>query len=329
MNFLEFYKKIENRLLDAILSLWASGNLEMQQYLKYILKKEPIVSDVVFQNTFPWEPSKESFGDLKHIFKEDFIDALNNVKNKEYQFPKTRIPYKHQIESWDALLNKKKSIAVTTGTGSGKTECFMLPVIQDIHENCKNQEGINAIFIYPLNALIASQKKRLNAWCSSLDGVYYSLLTKDTPERNSSREILKEALPELITRTQIRDTPPQILFTNPTMLEFMMVRNRDVPILQKSKGKLRWILLDEAHTLTGSKAAEMAFLIRRIIAAFDTDINNIRFAITSATVGSGNTSELIKFMSLLCGINPENIQIVSGKRVNNQISNDNIYDFND
>lgn len=322
MNFLEFYTKIENRLLDAILSLWATGNLEMQQYLKYILKKEPIISDVVFQNTFPWEPSEKSFENLNYIFKKDFIEALDSVKDKEFQFPKDRIPYKHQIESWDALLNKNKSIAVTSGTGSGKTECFMLPVLQDIHLNCNNQEGINAIFIYPLNALIASQKKRLHAWCSSLEGVHYSLLTGETLERSSSKEILINALPELITRQQIRETPPQILFTNPTMLEYMMVRNSDVPILQKSKGKLRWILLDEAHTLTGSKAAEMAFLIRRIVAAFDVDIKNIRFAITSATVGSGNTSELTKFMSSLCGIPEINIQVISGKRVNNQISDE-------
>ena len=68
MNFLDFYTKIENRLLDAILSLWATGNLEMQQYLKYILKKEPIISDVVFQNTFPWEPSEKSFENLNYIF---------------------------------------------------------------------------------------------------------------------------------------------------------------------------------------------------------------------------------------------------------------------
>src|SRR5690606_34617828 len=148
------------------------------------------------------------------------------------------------------LLNNKKSIAVTTGTGSGKTECFMLPVLHDIYENCKEQQGINAIFLYPLNALIASQKKRMHAWCSALDGINYALLTGDTPN-TSNRNDKERNRPQLISREQIRATPPQILFTNPTMLEYMLVRNADVPILEKSKGKLRWILLDEAHTLTG------------------------------------------------------------------------------
>ncbi|GAB1858041.1 DEAD/DEAH box helicase [Flavobacteriaceae bacterium MHTCC 0001] len=324
MNFKEFYNKTENRLTDAILSLWATGDKEMQDYFKFLLSQEPIMADAVFQNTFPWEQDLLTFGQTSNIFKQEFIDALDAIKDPDFQFPKTRHPYKHQLKSWKMLLNRNKSIAVTTGTGSGKTECFMLPVIHDINENCKNQEGINAIFLYPLNALIASQRKRMHAWCSALDGVRYALLTGDTSNKESSTEKKNRAFPELISREQIRKSPPQILFTNPTMLEYMLVRNADVPILEKSKGSLRWILLDEAHTLTGSKAAEMALLIRRVVSAFDVDIKNLRFAITSATVGSGNTDTLKKFMSDLCGISIDQIEVITGKRVNNQIADKDI-----
>mgnify|MGYP003115253462 CR=1 FL=1 len=320
MNFKEFYTKTENRLTDAILSLWATGDKEMQDYFKFILSQEPIMADAVFQNTFPWEQDQLTFGQTSTVFKQEFIDALDAIKDPDFQFPKTRHPYKHQLKSWEALLNKNKSIAVTTGTGSGKTECFMLPVIQDIHKNSKNQQGINAIFLYPLNALIASQRKRMHAWCSALDGVKYALLTGDTVNKESSKDKKKKALPELISREQIRETPPQILFTNPTMLEYMLVRNADVPILEKSKGSLRWILLDEAHTLTGSKAAEMALLIRRVVSAFEVDIKDLRFAITSATVGSDNADTLKKFMSDLCGISTEQIEVITGEQVNNQIA---------
>lgn len=324
MNFQEFYSKTENRLTDTILSLWATGDKEMQDYFKYILTQEPIIADAVFQNTFPWEQDKLNFGETTHIFKKEFIDALDAIKNPEFQFPKNRNPYKHQIESWKSLLNDKKSIAVTTGTGSGKTECFMLPVLHDIHENCKHQHGINAIFLYPLNALIGSQKKRMHAWCSALEGVNYAILTGDTTNKEKSKEKIKKSLPEIISRDQIRDTPPQILFTNPTMLEYMLVRNADVPILEKSKGKLRWILLDEAHTLAGSKAAEMALLIRRVIAAFEVDVADVRFAITSATVGNDNSDILKKFMSDLCGIDISHIKVIQGKRINTNISENDI-----
>lgn len=324
MNFKDFYNKTENRLTDSILSLWATGDKEMQDYFKFLLSKEPIMADAVFQNTFPWEQSKLNFGQTSNVFKQEFIDALDSIKNPDFQFPKERHPYKHQLKSWEMLLKKNKSIAVTTGTGSGKTECFMLPVIQDIHENSKHSEGINAIFLYPLNALIASQRKRMHAWCSAIDGVKYALLTGDTPNSERSLEKKGNALPEIISREQIRETPPQILFTNPTMLEYMLVRNADVPILEKSNGTLRWILLDEAHTLTGSKAAEMALLIRRVVSAFEVNIKDLRFAITSATVGSGNTDTLKKFMSDLCGISSDQIEVITGKRVNNQIEDKNI-----
>lgn len=319
MNFKNFYHKTENRLYDAVLSLWATGDKDMQDYFKFLLQEEPIIAEAVFQNTFPWEPSALKFQEIK-VFKDKFVNALDQIKDEEFQFPKIRHPYKHQVTSWKNLLQDKKSIAVTTGTGSGKTECFMLPVLHDIYENCKDEAGINAIFLYPLNALIASQRKRMHAWCSAIGGIEYALLTGEIKNSNKTDKEKKDAYPQLITREQIRKSPPNILFTNPTMLEYMLVRNADVPIIEKSKGKLRWILLDEAHTLTGSKAAEMALLIRRVISAFEVDIQDMRFAITSATVGSGNTDDLKKFMAKLCGIKADQIEIISGKRVINQIS---------
>ena len=321
MNFKKFYNQTENRLIDAILSLWATGDKDMQDYFKFLLSEEPIMAEPVFENTFPWEQDQSTFGQTT-VFKEEFIDALDKIKDNEFRFPKNRKPYKHQLKSW-RMLHNNKSIVVTTGTGSGKTECFMLPVLNDIYENCKNQEGINAIFLYPLNALIASQKKRMHAWCSALKGVKYALLTGNTSEKESYEEESK-ASPELISRNQIRNNPPQILFTNPTMLEYLLVRNADVPILDKSKGSLRWILLDEAHTLTGSKATEMALLIRRVVSAFQVTTKNLRFAITSATVGSNNEDILKKFMSDLCGISKDQIEIISGKRVKSQIEDDQI-----
>lgn len=324
MNFKEFYNKAQDRLTDAILSLWATGDKEMQEYFKYLLTQEPIMADSVFQSTFPWEQASVTFGNCTNVFEDKFIKALNGIEEPEFQFPIERHPYKHQLKSWEALLKAQKSIAVTTGTGSGKTECFMLPVLQDIQQNCKNQHGINAIFLYPLNALIASQRKRMHAWCSALEGINYALLTGDTENRVANRNDRERALPQLISREQIRETPPQILFTNPTMLEYMLVRNADVPIIEKSQGTLRWILLDEAHTLTGSKAAEMALLIRRVIDAFGVSIEEVRFAITSATVGDGNAEKLKAFMSNLCGISADKIEVISGARVSSHLEDENI-----
>ncbi|MEN8883686.1 MAG: DEAD/DEAH box helicase [Flavobacteriaceae bacterium] len=326
MNFKEFYKKVDNRLKDAIFSLWATGDKQMQEYIGYLLEKEPVLAAPVFQNTFPWEPGAKVFQQTNDVFSEGFINALSSIADDEFCFPKDRYPYKHQLESWNFLLNNKKSIAVTTGTGSGKTECFMLPVLSDLYTNCRGQVGVNAIFLYPLNALISSQEKRMEAWCNALGGLKYALLTGATKEREKSKKDKNDSS-KVLDRESIRKNPPNILFTNPTMLEYMLVRNKDADILKKSQGKLRWILLDEAHTLTGSKASEMALLIRRVVDAFGVESKDIRFAITSATVGHGNTQSIIQFMAKLCGIDEQQIHVIEGQRVNNQIKESDIPNF--
>ena len=316
MNFKEFYQNTEQRLTDAILSLWATGDVDTQKYLRHIFQQEKLLAEPVFQTTFPWEAHNKTFSNLHSVFDKQFIDALDKIQDKDFRFPKDRLPYKHQVESWDYLINKKKSIVVTTGTGSGKTECFMLPVLYDIYKNCRNLNGINAIFLYPLNALINSQKKRIHAWSKSIGGINYAVYNGNTLENHQGRaNEQNRAYPEIISRELIRREPPQVLFTNPTMLEYILVRNKDVDLLKNSKGKLRWILLDEAHTLTGSAAAETAMLIRRILDAFEVKAEDVRFAATSATVGSGGDAALQRFMSGLSGLPENKIKVVKGKRI--------------
>ncbi|HCQ14495.1 DEAD/DEAH box helicase, partial [Flavobacterium sp.] len=315
IKFKKIYSEIQDRLKESILSLWATGDAQFQNYLSELFEEEKLLAEPVFQNTFPWTPAKETFGDLTNLFDNNFINKLDKIKG-EYEFPKNRNPYVHQIKSWKVLLDEKKSIAVTTGTGSGKTECFMLPVLQDLYDNCQNEPGVRAIFLYPLNALIGSQKKRMDAWVKALDGLTYAVYNGITVDGNTTAKQRSDAFPELIDRKDIRETPPQILFTNPSMLEYILVRDKDVQLLENSKGKLRWILLDEAHTLVGSAATEMALLIRRVVDAFEVNIKDLRFAITSATVGSGEESEnsLKDFMANLCGIEKNQIEIITGKR---------------
>jgi DEAD/DEAH box helicase domain-containing protein len=314
MNFSNFYNNAEQRIIDTMMSLWATGDANMQQYFKSILEQEKVLAKPVFQNMFPWEPSNNTFGQLGDLFGNNFIQKLDQINNPEYQFPANRKPYLHQDKSWRAAIEDNKSILVTTGTGSGKTECFMLPVLHDIHNNYPNSEGINAIFLYPLNALIGSQKKRMHEWCQALGGIKYGIYTGSTNETTTKQKQIT-AYPEVISRQNIRSNPPQILFTNPTMLEYMLVRDKDTTLLKNSSGKLRWILLDEAHTLTGSKASEMALLIRRVVEAFNVDIKYVRFAVTSATVGNGNEDQLKQFMADLCGISVDNIILITGNRV--------------
>ncbi len=141
----------------------------------------------------------------------------------------------------------------------------------------------------------------------------------DTEKDKLSISKTAPAFPQLITRPQIRETPPQILFTNPTMLNYMLVRKEDRPILERSQGKLRWILLDEAHTYTGSSAAELSLQLRRVLDAFGVTIDDVNFAVTSATIGDSSdpeaASRLKSFVSRLTGKSFDSIKVIEGDRI--------------
>ena len=325
MNYKDFYTTAQKRLVDSMVSMWFKGKPKEQEYLRYLLtEEEPLIAEPVFQSIFPWEESRETFGEHSSklgILKPEFVEALSSDRvEKEYRFPIDRHPYKHQTKSWKTMLSDKgKTIVVTSGTGSGKTECFMIPVLQDIAQ--RNEKNcVQAIFLYPLNALMKSQQKRIHAWCNALpEKVTYAIYNGNTEKSSKPQTYTQPKYPQLVTRPQIRQTPPQILFTNPTMLNYMLVRSEDRAILEQSKGKLKWILLDEAHTYTGSSAAELALQLRRVLDAFGVTIDQVNFAVTSATIGDekdpATELKLKTFVSQLTGKAADSIVVIGGKRI--------------
>ena len=342
MNYFSFYKKAEELLIGSLASLWFKGQAREQEYIKRVLtEEEPLFAEPVFQSIFPWEESADSFE--AHSFKlglltSSFVNALSSEEiDKDLRFPLDRHPYKHQTESWRTMLSSRpRTIVVTTGTGSGKTECFMIPVLQDLAKT-NEKNCVQAIFLYPLNALMKSQQKRIHAWCKALpEKVTYAIYNGETDKENRSDRYTAPHYPQLVTRPQIRRTPPQILFTNPTMLNYMLVRAEDREILEKSQGKLKWILLDEAHTYTGSSAAELSLQIRRVLDAFGVTIDQVNFAVTSATIGDESdpktTIKLKTFVSQLTGKPFDDIKIISGKRIipvlNKDVAEDQLSNIN-
>lgn len=319
MNYLEFYKEAKRRITDGLVSVWASGRAAEQESLRELLdEKEPLIAEPIFQTIFPWKTSEKTFEE--HIGKtfgldKDFVEALSNIE-RDFCFPKDRKLYRHQSESWKGMLVDKKTIVVTSGTGSGKTECFIIPVLQDLYrERCKKDfsEGVQAIFLYPLNALMKNQRERIHQWSKALPKpVRYAIYNGEMLEKGKVRG----EEPQVITRDEMRKNPPQILFTNPTMLNYMLVRSSDQSILEKSRGKLRWILLDEAHTYSGSSAAELALQIRRVIDAFDVSLEQVNFAVTSATIGGKEAEEKLKrVVSQLTGKELSDIAVINGERI--------------
>lgn len=344
MKFSEFYEEAQRELTSTFVSMHAKGRTEYADHLRWLFEnkeEEKLVQEPVFQTIFPWEPHTLRMRDLTGLLGEELIDALDVAKFKEpanldakvedMSFKKDIYPYKHQVESWRAVLEENKSILVTTGTGSGKTECFMVPILKDLLDERNRMNGTNpgvqAIFLYPLNALIASQRKRIHAWCDAVNqranvGITYGVYTSDS-EETVNAETIRNFHPQVKDRRTIRTNPPQILFTNPTMLEYMMVRNEDQELVNNSTN-LKWIILDEAHTYNGSSAAELAILIKRVLQLFGKSPADVRFAITSATIGEGKEKEMREFISNLTGKDAATeFHFVSGRRIVPSVDEDN------
>jgi DEAD/DEAH box helicase domain-containing protein len=100
------------------------------------------------------------------------------------------------------------------------------------------------------------------------------------------------------------------------MLEYMLVRAEDRPLMEASQGKLKWIVLDEAHSLVGAAAAEIALLLRRVLLAFYVNPEDVRFIATSATIGSGESvrQQLQRFLADVAGIRDDHVHVIEGRR---------------
>lgn len=240
-----------------------------------------------------------------------FVNAVDGASDQA--FPRTRHPYVHQVEAWRAIADRR-SVIVSSGTGSGKTESFLFPILSDLYSQAQRARdslvGVQALLLYPLNALIESQRRRLHAWAQAAAGrVRYCLYNGQTPEG----PLASTGSSEVADRVELRRSPPPVLVTNATMLEYMLIRPKDAPIRELSKGRLRYIVLDEAHTYSGSQAAEITLLLRRVMEGFGVEPRNIVFIATSATFGSGGEDALRSFLAGLCGRPEAEIRAVVGR----------------
>lgn len=281
-------------------------------------------------------------------------------------------PFQHQIDALKAAVDGKNLI-VATGTGSGKTECFMWPLMAKIAEEAFNSEdtwekrGIRTIIMYPMNALVSDQVSRLRRLIgdpenrfvnilretcgkhvrrpqfgmytgrtpyagpepstdqdkklattlarmafpqSDSEKAYFEQLMKDgrIPSKanmqsylegiRNSRHIPDEEDAELITRFEMQQFCPDILITNYSMLEYMLLRPREAKIWSETK---RWLesniknkllfVIDEAHMYRGSSGGEVALLIRRLFHKLGISRDRVQFILTTASMPDSSTED--------------------------------------
>ena len=172
-------------------------------------------------------------------------------------------------------------MVVATGTASGKTESFLYPILFELYRQHLNGElekpGVRAMILYPMNALANDQRERLGTIRRQLSEAgsgfepTFGQYIGQTPDNAKDRSRHAEAragdrMPgELVFRDEMRQSPPHILLTNYSMLEYLLIRPDDSPLFDAGRGAhWQFIVLDEAHQYRGARGMEMGMLIRRL-----------------------------------------------------------------
>ena len=235
-------------------------------------------------------------------------------------------------------IKKGRHTVVATGTGSGKTEAFLLPLIDHcLHlRDAHADDGVTSVLVYPMNALADDQLRRLRPLLAGTR-VTFGRYTGATPNEGEpeqgqltesraytkdERELLAEgrdaevALPweECFSREDIRKRRPRLLLTNYSQLEYLLLRDKDLDLFRGAP--LRFLVLDEVHTYTGALGSEVACLLRRLRHVAGKKPADMICVGTSATVQeSGGKVDGRKatreFASRLFGVSQDDVELVT------------------
>ena len=198
----------------------------------------------------------------------------NGVISEEFFALKNHFPLERPLHIHQETAIKKvvegRNIIVATGTGSGKTECFLLPILNELmreKEAGTLTDGVRALLLYPMNALANDQIARLRDILKDYPYITFGRYTGETEEEQKKAEELfyktnpdVELIPnELISRQQMRKTPPHILLTNYAMLEYLLLRPKDNEFFSGENAK-HWKFIVSMKHIYITEQKEQKFL---------------------------------------------------------------------
>jgi len=301
-----------------------SSNKIKDEYISYMKSTFDLSNSKLYNKQFDEELKKRSlykgpYLEISSVFKrgksinqlidEGVLSAeLKNLPSLQLD----RALYKHQ-ESAILKALKGENLVISTGTGSGKTESFLIPILDYLVKQKERGElgpGVRALLLYPMNALANDQIERLRNLLDRYPFITYGRYIGETEEKEKkAREKYYKynnfypKVNELISREKMRETPPNILFTNYSMFEYLMIHPNDKSLFT-GEYSIHWkyIVLDEAHVYNGAKGIEVALLLRRLKAYLP---NELQYILTSATLGDGEKDlpDILNFASRLCDAN--------------------------
>lgn len=336
LDALAMVDQLRGRLVDFGLDGNFVRDAELSGILRQIWSGPPqdggLVSDLWVQAAFPSSPSTVTIDSLSQ--RGEFTPWLADQLERSQGMPRTRPLYAHQAESLRLASeshgqSEQPAILVTAGTGAGKTESFLLPMLNRLaaQDRQPGEQGMRCLILYPMNALVNDQVDRLYGWLRGQDRVRLFHFTSETPEDSKSAE--RDGVPawdhcRIRTRQQARGfedengrridasqavpVAPDIVITNYSMLEYMLCRPQDSVFFGSA---LRCIILDEAHLYTGALAGEITLLLRRLLDRCGLASSDILHLAASATMG-GTDDDLQDFAGTLFSKPREHVRIVRG-----------------
>jgi len=209
------------------------------------------------------------------------------------------LPHLHQEQAFARLGGRRKlSTLVATGTGSGKTESFLLPILDHCLADA-GEPGVKAILIYPMNALANDQAARIARWIHGNDrlrGRVTAGLYIGTDQGGDTGGETRMGPASVITdRATLQEAAPNVLLTNYKMLDYLLLRPEDQKIWQHNgRGTLRFLVVDEIHTFDGAQGTDLACLLRRLKRRLLVDDGSLCCVGTSATLGGAGAGDALR-----------------------------------
>ena len=335
--------KIRTDYKNYIASILSVKDEEITNLAHNAVCRTEFVKGPYLETTLPFVEGKS----LKELVGEGLISKEFAVMGKSihYEDWKLRI---HQEQALRHIITKQRNMVVSTGTGSGKTECYLYPIFNALmreKEEGTLDPGVRALLIFPMNALANDQQKKLRKLLKNYPDITFGRYTGETAHKRSKEtseqaelrmheeydiahmsdtdEAYKNSIPnEMMCREMMAEKPPHILLTNYAMLEYMLLRPDTAPFFDNSSAKnWRFIVIDEAHTYKGANGTEIAYLLRRVKERIRHNMHgSFRCIATSATLGSEDgKAGLAQFAQNLFDEPFNEKDIITTKRVDRKI----------